>query len=484
MQAQQKASPLVKRFESSGMEFIFDSHTSKIFRLTEEEASAFDMWVAGARLSEVARRYPSEGRMIQKSAEQGLFSSQRSDKMSFGGGLSAVALDVRSKRTLTILEITQRCNLRCGYCTFGDGFSDHRKLNGQTMSITVLRAAIDDAVQCASGLERLSIGFYGGEPLAAFQMIQSAVQYARQQAGNKEIRFSLTTNATLLDRTKAKYLRDNEFSVLVSVDGPRVMHDRYRVYQDGKGSYDDTMQGLKFLLEAYDLPLRDKIGLNMVLPTQQWGDHLWKLWIENPWLPNGLRAQAGLVDAPDGMTPPPPPPPAIADKTVKGAWMLSVENNNSDCPPLSSESYDSELARIHQREIHNGPRDSFYPNGCCVPGARRVYVRVDGTYQVCERAHGVPTIGSVNNGVDVDRVLKLTREYVDRSKDDCKDCWAIPLCSLCFHHGYECAGFNTKRKRDMCKGEQDRLLHLLKLYAWVLEMHPERLHLWERIQIT
>ncbi|MFB3887386.1 MAG: radical SAM protein [Thermodesulfobacteriota bacterium] len=484
MSVKKQASPLVKRFESYGMEFVFDAHTNRIFRLAAAEASAFDVWAAGARLSDVARRYPSEAAMIRRSVARGLFSRRRPDGLSFGGGLRAVASDVRSRRTLTILEITQRCNLRCGYCTFGGGFSDHRKLNGRMMSSAVLMAAIDDAVRCATGLEELSIGFYGGEPLAAFPLIISAVRYARQQAGDKKIRFSLTTNATLLDRTKAEFLRDNEFSVLVSVDGPRVMHDRYRIYPGGRGSFGDTMRGLKVLLAAYGEPLRGKIGLNMVLPSRQWGDHVWKLWRETPWLPKDLRARAGLVDAPDGMPPPPPSPPVAYGKTIKGAWVQSVENNSSEYHPLSSEIYDMRLSKIHQREIHRGPRDSFYPNGCCVPGARRVYVRADGTYQVCERAHGTPTIGSVRTGVDIGRVLNLVREYAERSISDCKDCWAVPLCSLCFHQGYKCARFNITRKRALCEGERDGLLRQLRLYAWVLEKHPERVALWEKILIT
>lgn len=483
MSAQQHAGPLVKRFESYGMEFVFDAHTNRIFRLFATEASAFDVWVAGAQLSEVARRYPSEAAMIRGSVAQGLFSCRRPGRLSFGGGLRAVASDVRSRRTLTILEITQQCNLQCKYCTFGGGFSYHRKLNGRTMSSAVLMAAIDDAVRCATRLEVLSIGFYGGEPLAAFPLIMSAVRYARQRAGNKRIRFSVTTNATLLDRAKAEFLRDNEFSVLVSIDGPRVMHNRYRIYPGGRGSFDDTMRGLKVLLAAYNGSLRDKIGLNMVLPTRQWGDHVWKLWRDTPWLPKDLKARAGLVDAPDGMPPPPPSPPAAFGRTVKGAWALSVENNSAECPPLSFESYDTKLSKIHQREIHEGPRDSFYPNGCCVPGARRVYVRVDGTYQVCERAHGAPTIGSVWTGVDIGRVLNLTREYAERSIRDCRDCWAGPLCSLCFHNGYKCAKFNITRKRALCEGERDGLLRQLKLYAWVLEKHPERVLLWEKIRI-
>ena len=64
--------------------------------------------------------------------------------------------------------------------------------------------------------------------------------YAREQAAarGKRVEFNLTTNATLLTSEMIGFLADYDISVTVSIDGPREMQDRFRVFHDGRGSYD------------------------------------------------------------------------------------------------------------------------------------------------------------------------------------------------------------------------------------------------------
>ena len=62
--------------------------------------------------------------------------------------------------------------------------------------------------------------------------------------------YTIQTNATLLDEEWAAFFKEHDFLVGVSIDGPRELHDAYRVDKGGKGSFDKVMRGLDALRSA------------------------------------------------------------------------------------------------------------------------------------------------------------------------------------------------------------------------------------------
>jgi len=94
------------------------------------------------------------------------------------------------------------------------------------------------------------VGFVwqGGEPtLLGLDFYKRVVELQRPYAGQKEITNSLQTNGTLLDDEWCAFLKENNFLVGLSLDGPKEIHDRYRKDRGGKGSFDKVMRGLKLL---------------------------------------------------------------------------------------------------------------------------------------------------------------------------------------------------------------------------------------------
>ena len=69
---------------------------------------------------------------------------------------------------------------------------------------------------------RIGISFYGGEPLLAFDLIQDCVEYSKREAEGRRVDFHFTTNGTLLTEEKLPFLVENQFSILISLDGPLV----------------------------------------------------------------------------------------------------------------------------------------------------------------------------------------------------------------------------------------------------------------------
>jgi len=140
------------------------------------------------------------------------------------------------------------CNLNCGYCFYHDRPDDPYRAAGQRrMSPAVLDALISQGM----ALERVhaSFGWQGGEPtlcgLGFFQQVVALQQ--RYGAAGQTVSNGLQTNALLLDREWAAFLRRYSFLVGVSLDGPAAYHDRFRQYSNGGPTHERVMQSIRVL---------------------------------------------------------------------------------------------------------------------------------------------------------------------------------------------------------------------------------------------
>ncbi len=97
------------------------------------------------------------------------------------------------------------------------------------------------------------ITFFGGETLMNFPVLKSTIAYARRRAAEvgKDIDFSLTTNATLLRPDVIEFLADERVGVTISIDGPEEMQDKFRVFNNGTGSYAMAAPKIKALLARH-----------------------------------------------------------------------------------------------------------------------------------------------------------------------------------------------------------------------------------------
>ncbi|MDO5022743.1 MAG: thioether cross-link-forming SCIFF peptide maturase, partial [Eubacteriales bacterium] len=108
------------------------------------------------------------------------------------------------------------------------------------MSFEVAKRAVDFLIENSGSHYNLDIDFFGGEPLLNFDVVKQTVAYARsiEKQHKKHFRFTLTTNGILLDDEIGDYLNQNMHNVVLSLDGRKEVHDRFRVNKAGRGSYD------------------------------------------------------------------------------------------------------------------------------------------------------------------------------------------------------------------------------------------------------
>ncbi len=147
------------------------------------------------------------------------------------------------------LHIAHTCNLNCSYC-----FASQGKYHGEraVMSAEVGKRAIDFLIENSGTRHNLEVDFFGGEPLMNFGVVKEIVAYAREREKkfDKNFRFTLTTNGVLIDDDVIDFANRECSNVVLSLDGRREIHDRFRVDYAGNGSFDKIVPKFKKLVDA------------------------------------------------------------------------------------------------------------------------------------------------------------------------------------------------------------------------------------------
>ena len=147
------------------------------------------------------------------------------------------------------LHVAHTCNLNCSYC-----FASQGKYHGDraVMSFEVGKRALDFLVENSGTRHNLEVDFFGGEPLMNFQVVKDLVAYARsiEKAHNKNFRFTLTTNGVLVDDDVIAWANRECSNVVLSLDGRKEIHDRYRVDYAGNGSWEKIVPKFQKFVDA------------------------------------------------------------------------------------------------------------------------------------------------------------------------------------------------------------------------------------------
>ncbi|WMJ81269.1 thioether cross-link-forming SCIFF peptide maturase [Clostridium sp. MB40-C1] len=149
------------------------------------------------------------------------------------------------------LNITHDCNLRCKYC-----FADEGKYHGarKVMSVEVAKKAIDYVIAHSGPRKNIEVDLFGGEPLLAMKEIKEIIAYAREQekVHNKVIRFTMTTNATLLNDENMEYMDKEMGNIVLSIDGRKEVNDNVRIRVDNSGTYESILPKIYKMVEKRD----------------------------------------------------------------------------------------------------------------------------------------------------------------------------------------------------------------------------------------
>ena len=139
------------------------------------------------------------------------------------------------------------CNLDCKYCFY---LSKEELYKGSSFRMTdeTLETYIRQLIE-SHEVPEVTVAWQGGEPtLMGLDFFRRSIVYEKEYAKpGMKIQNTIQTNGTLINDEWAAFFKENDFLVGLSIDGPREMHDFYRVDRQGEPTFDKVMRGLGFL---------------------------------------------------------------------------------------------------------------------------------------------------------------------------------------------------------------------------------------------
>ncbi len=325
------------------------------------------------------------------------------------------------------IHIAHTCNLNCSYC-----FASQGKYHGERalMSFEVGKQALDFLVENSGNRRNLEVDFFGGEPLMNFEVVKQMVAYARsiEKEKGKNFRFTLTTNGMLIDDDVIDFANREMSNVVLSLDGRKEVHDRFRVDYAGNGSWEKIVPKFQKLVNA------------------RGGKDYYMRGTFTHANPDFLKDIETMLDL------------GFNELSMEPVVCASGDNGEltDEDLPIVLEQYEK-LAELMLKREKEGRPFTFYHYMIDLSGGPCIYKRISGCGSGTEYMAATPwgdlypchqfvgdekfKLGDIWNGVDNKEIQNEFLECNVYAREECKDCWAKLYCSGgCAANAYHATG--------------------------------------------
>lgn len=364
------------------------------------------------------------------------------------------------------LQLTDRCNLKCGYCIYHgyDVSGDQSVIS--SMSFDIGTRAIDFY---HSHSKRSSsnpcIQFYGGEPLLEFETLREMVFYARKKFSDRQPpQFSISTNGTLLKgKVLEFFLSSPDVRLCITLNGPKKIHDAQRTYAGGQGSHAEIVRNIAKIWEASPDAYTKRVAF---LANYRGSMDIRRiaLFYGNDSLLRGPPPSLSPIirkphDVPKrGLTASTPPFSYLRTK-----YMRLIKSREFIDPTLAKMVGDV-FAKFRDGLTHtSGDQAQF--TGACLPFVKKTYVRTDGSITICEKVPGPRSFGNVLTGFDIDAILRILNEFRSIYGMRCRYCYALRFCDVCFDQLLSCSRKDSYDQNSFCKAERIKAREGLRFFV-------------------
>lgn len=343
------------------------------------------------------------------------------------------------------LHVAHDCNLRCRYCFAATGdFGIKRTL----MNIETGKKAIDFVINASGKRRNIEIDFFGGEPLLNFEVVKEITAYAisKGRENNKNFRFTLTTNALLLNENHKDFINKYIDNLVMSIDGREEVNDRMRYRVDGTGTYAEILPRIKDMADSRN---QDRYYVRGTFTSQN---------------TDFSRDVLHLADL--GFK-------QISVEPVVAGKNSGYEIREEELPALFEEYEKLALEYVNRfkegngfnffhfmTDLEQGPCAVKRLKGC---GSGQEYVAItpEGDIFPCHQFVGMEEfkIGNVNNGNELDQqvVSRFKRSNI-ATNEACRECWAKFFCSGgCAANAFQFNGDIGKPYSIACELERKRV---------------------------
>jgi len=454
-------------FEGQGRRFLYLVPAGAIFEVDEYAGVVVDkMATGGATHEALVDALTAKGMGVADSEE--LIGELLASRALLAAGFKPEPVQeapaVFPLQTL-VMNLTNQCNLSCQYCyEFGADKVATPEGKPKFMDVETAKASVDFLLEQSTGRRNIHITFFGGETLMNFPLLKEVAEYANQRAfeQGRSVDFSLTTNATLLTPAIIEFLSLHRIGVTVSMDGPKEMHDKLRVFSNGKGSYDMIEPRVRALIAGHKTrPIVARVTLTSgVTDVIRIYRH--------------LKEDLGFHEV--GFAPVTSSPDqlysiqATGMNTVLGQFQKLAEEYLEFA--LRGEMHGFTNVSDTIAELYQGVNKS-QP---CGAGLGLMGVGPSGDIAPCHRFVDSDThaLGNIATGIDREKQQEfLTRGHVS-NKYECGTCWARPLCAGgCHHEAYVRYGNTGHPNLHYCDWIREWTDTCLRIFGTLHTQNPQ-----------
>ena len=363
-----------------------------------------------------------------------------------------------------VVNVANKCNLHCTYC-----YEPESAKYGPSpvqMDWDTARESVDFLFKKSGQSKEVNLIFFGGEALLNFKLMRQIVAYAGEKAEAEEkiIDYSLTTNGTLLTDEIIDFFQAHRFGVTISIDGPKDLHDKRRVFLnkrgEQKGSYDLLRPRLERLLERYSArPVVARVTVTKdAIDVVRTYEHLTELgFFEVGFSPVTAKAETEYGLEPTDLR------ELLSQFRALGQLYVerALNNQYTGFSNLSTMLTD----------IHLGT-NKFFP---CGAGLGLLDVDGNGDVYLCHRFPGTEEqkYGNVKDGVDYDRLNTFINGAHLGNKPVCQTCWIRGLCGGgCYHEAMTEFGDATLPNLHYCDFLREWTEYGIRVYMQLQEKNP------------
>lgn len=369
-----------------------------------------------------------------------------------------------------VFEITEKCNLKCTYCFYGENYSQYAKRKQFDLKLKDAYGVLEYLIPKWNSSLNISpekeifIGFYGGEPLLNISFIENVVKYIHTVTKNKfKFKFAITTNGVLLNK-HINYLVKNNFSLTISIDGNK-KNNSYRVFHDGKPSFDHVRNNILLIKKNFPEFFKTNVMLNAVLHDRN------NLLEANKYTMKyfGKRLLGNVVN------------PLLDNKQFNYLGhdhsLKTEEHINYFISSEESQHFSRFLRNFSLKYFENYnsifeiQNIKFTPTGTCLPFNKKLFITAQGLILPCETIGHQFALGQVNEGkviLDERYIANLYNVYFNQLISKCNTCYRINFCTDCLF-----LNLIQKNNKIRCKylSEKEHRKFLADYYSF-FENHP------------
>ncbi|MCB2196656.1 MAG: radical SAM peptide maturase [Bacteroidetes bacterium] len=350
-------------------------------------------------------------------------------------------IHIKKNNSITF-EITEKCNLSCKYCTYGELYNHYKKRDFKDINFKIIKNTIDNYIDKDS--KELSVSFYGGEPLLNFEQVTKTIDYINKKFKNNiKISYSITTNGILIHKY-IDFLKENNFDILISLDGN--IEDNYlRTFPNGENSFKSIYNNICYIKTKYPEYFESNITFNSVLHSKSNQSGIFNFFKREfnkiPLISE--ISSTGLVKE--------------KQKDFKTIYKNLQQNNkkiNSDNIELFKKKYCQFNYESIDQFIYGDNNEKIIPTGTCAPLSRGIFVTADGTILPCESIPHCYKLGDVDDklfNLNYKSIAESFNKYLSDAIKTCNRCYYYLICGKCiFNMGID----SGKIKCDSFKNYQ------------------------------